>query len=239
MLFSVGILSLKERENIFLPSLDKFYTYIKKYNLEDRVEIIVESDNRELTIGEKRNNVVNKAKGKMLAFIDDDDLVTEDYFKLIVEKIESNENLDVIGITSWDNNILSQKNDQYVYRTINSEINKKVYINNKLCKNWPTGQLNPIKTSLAKDIMFPKINIHEDFCYGEKIKNKLKNFDAITHKYIYHYRYNTNTTSIKRKPIDKKEEKLYELYLSKNPLMEYDLNGNITDKRYFKILNEN
>jgi glycosyltransferase involved in cell wall biosynthesis len=45
----------------------------------------------DLTIGNKRNVLVNLATGKFLAFIDDDDRIADDYCKTIIDVINSSE----------------------------------------------------------------------------------------------------------------------------------------------------
>jgi glycosyltransferase involved in cell wall biosynthesis len=53
------------------------------------VEVITEVDNKQITTGAKRNNLLNKAQGKYICFIDDDDHISNDYLRLILEAIES------------------------------------------------------------------------------------------------------------------------------------------------------
>ena len=54
------------------------------------VEIIVLTDNRKRSIGKKRTDLLNLAKGKYLCMIDDDDGVCEDFISVILQAIESN-----------------------------------------------------------------------------------------------------------------------------------------------------
>lgn len=53
------------------------------------VEIVVKSDDGELTSGVKRQMLVNEANGMYVAFIDDDDMVAEDYVKTILAACEA------------------------------------------------------------------------------------------------------------------------------------------------------
>ena len=63
----------------------------------EKVEILLNKDNREKTVGKKRNELINQAKGKYICFIDDDDIVSDDYISKILYSI-NNSNPDVIGL---------------------------------------------------------------------------------------------------------------------------------------------
>ena len=81
---SILICSLTERRNIFLDRLlDKLEPQVKDKN----VELLVFSDNAKRSIGQKRNDAIKMANCKYSCFIDDDDLVSDDYVDLILKEI--------------------------------------------------------------------------------------------------------------------------------------------------------
>jgi GT2 family glycosyltransferase len=89
---SILICTLEERKYTFLNRLlDILNPQVKNKN----VELVILSDNGEKRIGSKRNEAIKKSKGEYICFIDDDDLVSEDYVDLILNKI-AKENSDVI-----------------------------------------------------------------------------------------------------------------------------------------------
>ncbi|HAW79661.1 MAG TPA: hypothetical protein DCX27_08085 [Balneola sp.] len=88
MLVSILIPSLVERLPVFTPKLEGLYKQIKDNNLEDKVEIIVITDNRTMNLSEKRNTMQKLARGKYFTHLDDDDNFTDDYCKKVVEHIE-------------------------------------------------------------------------------------------------------------------------------------------------------
>lgn len=54
-----------------------------------RVEILALSDNRRRTIGAKRQALLDLARGFYVAFVDDDDDVTDDYFRELLPRCEA------------------------------------------------------------------------------------------------------------------------------------------------------
>lgn len=62
------------------------------------VEVLTEADGGEVTIGEKRNKLLDRTTGDYAAFVDDDDMVAEDYIPRILAALESNP--DCVGFRS-------------------------------------------------------------------------------------------------------------------------------------------
>lgn len=148
--------------------------------LNDDVEVIVD-DSMEYNIGCKRNKLLQKAKGKWVVFIDDDDVVSEDYVNLII--VATRFNPDCIGI----NGII----------TTNGKNERKWYIS-KQYKEWFThnniyyrtpNHISPIKRELALQAGFPDIKHGEDAEYSRRVLPLLKN-EYIIAEPIYHYKYN-------------------------------------------------
>jgi ubiquinone/menaquinone biosynthesis C-methylase UbiE/GT2 family glycosyltransferase len=82
---SIIICSLIERKNEFL---DRLLTNLNGQVLNKKnVEIIVLTDNAKRSIGKKRNDGLSLAQGNYVCFIDDDDIVSDDYVDLILKEI--------------------------------------------------------------------------------------------------------------------------------------------------------
>ena len=102
MLVSILIPSLVERLPVFTPKLEGLYKQIKDNNLEEKVEVIVMTDNRTMKLSEKRNTMQKLARGLYFTAIDDDDDLAPDYCVKVVEHIENlktfhNDLPDIIG----------------------------------------------------------------------------------------------------------------------------------------------
>jgi len=84
VLFTVMILSIPSR----LDKLTDLYSRLEK-QVGDRtdVEILCLVDNKSMTIGEKRNVVLEAARGKFVACLDDDDTISDDYIEKICDNL--------------------------------------------------------------------------------------------------------------------------------------------------------
>lgn len=117
------------------------------------VEILIDDDTK-LTTGAKRNRLLQKAHGKYLAFIDDDDLITEHYFPGVFAGIEKGVDCcSLKGIITDDGR------------------NPKVFIHSLDVDRWhendgvyyrSINHLNAIRSDLAKQIDYPDKTIGED-----------------------------------------------------------------------------
>lgn len=65
-------------------------------NLEGQIEHIILLDNKIQTIGRKRNNLLQASLGQFVAFIDDDDIISNNYVASLIEAINNNPEVDVI-----------------------------------------------------------------------------------------------------------------------------------------------
>lgn len=70
MMLSILICSLHSRSHL-LAELKA----ILQPQLTGDVELLIEIDNKEISTGAKRNILLNRAQGKYIVFIDDDDMV--------------------------------------------------------------------------------------------------------------------------------------------------------------------
>jgi len=92
--FSILILSIPNRLDIFKPLLDKLVSQVG--DRED-VEILSLLDNKSLHIYEKRNELMRIARGNHLTFLDDDDDVANNYIEKLVMTIDNHSTADVVS----------------------------------------------------------------------------------------------------------------------------------------------
>ncbi|MBI2486502.1 MAG: hypothetical protein HYW01_06020 [Deltaproteobacteria bacterium] len=78
MLFSILIPTLESRQEQFHKLYEKLNRQIAENSLTEEVEVAYFLDNMKHSVGFKRNKLIEWAKGKFVAFVDDDDDVSDD-----------------------------------------------------------------------------------------------------------------------------------------------------------------
>ena len=94
IVFSILMLSIPSRFQKMVNLYNKVYS--QTVNRED-VEILCLIDNKSMTIPEKRNVLLHSARGKYLAYLDDDDDVSDDYVDTIVSTLKESPETDVLS----------------------------------------------------------------------------------------------------------------------------------------------
>ena len=172
---------------MFFNSITRELTkQINENNLKNEVEILFYCDNREKTTGHKRNVLIKQANGVFVVFLDDDDKISPNYVKLIVEAIKNNPEVDAIGIrgeytengrapepfeTSLDHNW--EKVNGWYYRTIN--------------------HISPIRKVHAETVKFKDITLGEDYDWTMRLKETgLLKKEVVIQEPIYFYNFISN-----------------------------------------------
>jgi glycosyltransferase involved in cell wall biosynthesis len=126
------------------------------------------ADNRELTIGQKRNMLLTQSGGEYVAFVDDDDAVSVDYIEKVMNGLTKNPDCTSLtgSITFSDGYsrpfIHSLRYDRWI-----DDHEGKVYYR-------PPNHLNAIRRSLAVQVGFPSINSGEDRVFSMGVRPLLR-----------------------------------------------------------------
>lgn len=147
-----------------------------------RVELLTSTDNGEAPIGVKRNTLMAEAKGRYLAFVDDDDLVSTDYVSKILTAIQSTHDVcGIEGVMTWD----GTNPERFVCSMRNGPVWRKengVYLR-------PPNHLCPVKRELALKSTFPPLDFAEDKAYTDGLFPHLRTQEMIFGAvYFYQYR---------------------------------------------------
>jgi len=185
MKLSILISTIQVRQHELNSLLTSLETQICKY--ENEIEVLLQSDNGEASIGAKRNLLLSKANGDYVCFIDDDDEVSEHYVDYIMEGIsKAPDCCSLRGVITWDgeNPELFEHSIRYkAYATTTNDIKYERYPNH----------LNCIKASIAKQFKFPETNHGEDTEWATQIFNSgLIKTEYFIDRIIYHYKFITN-----------------------------------------------
>lgn len=161
---------LKELSNQINPQIDG-----------KPVEWLIDPRPRNITTGQKRNDLIRQASGAWVCHVDDDDVISKNYVSKILEALQQNPD------------VVTFEGDMYTDGrfTANWVI--------KLGENWEArgniyyrfpNHLSVIRKSIAKQIPFPNITMQEDYQWAVKLRDSglLKTSVHIQDK-LYRYAY--------------------------------------------------
>jgi len=143
---------------------------------ENIVEILVEKDDGRISVGEKRNILIEKAKGEYICFVDDDDFVSDNYLNLILQNL----NKDILMIRI--NHIV----DGLKVKPIQASLYIDCLETNDVIFKTNHFHLCPHRIEKAKKVKFNEINFAEDMDYSKRLIQHIENYDSINEEiYIY------------------------------------------------------
>jgi glycosyltransferase involved in cell wall biosynthesis len=169
---------IEERQIKLKKLISELNRQISKNYAEEIIEVIVDTDNMNKSVGQKRNDLIQKSQGEFICFIDDDDFISENYLSSILHNLNSGIDILLIGIEHIVNGVNQTK------------ILPSLYID-----NLNTGEavlktnhfhLCPHKKSIAERVLFDCINFAEDMIYSQKMVKHINNSYVLsTPLYIY------------------------------------------------------
>ena len=181
---SVLILSLPNR----LEKLSSLLSSLNKQCIRKPVQVLYLGDNKSMTVGEKRNQILSIAKGRYISFVDDDDTISDDYVQKILDAIEDNPQVITFKVQQYRNGIKGKY--------------QKYYLNNGPIRNHPDmthKKMAPDHLCVwRKDIIkesFPHKNVSEDHVWAQNMQTHYSSIHEIDQiLYSYHYFKETSET---------------------------------------------
>ena len=183
---SILIPTIVERLNRY----NSLYANLNKQIGDSDVEICAYSDNKEMSIGEKRNLLMEFAKGEYIAFIDDDDEVSDDYIKLLLEAAESGcDCASLKGVITTDG--ANPQIFEHSLKYSEWKTNTNTGFGDVVYERY-NNHLNMIKTSIAKQFKFPDKNFSEDYDWSKLLhESGLLKTEYYIEDILYYYKYIT------------------------------------------------
>lgn len=188
-LLSVLLLVLNSRN--WRP-LQKHLTALQqKLRTPSSVEILIEGDNGALASGVKRQRLVNKAKGKYLCFVDDDDWVSNEYLSRILTGCRSGADVVTFVMETFP------KNGFYRNRPLKKEFWRLgLYPDHRMVGLMAANHLCAWKSSLARRVGWcPYLGYGDDqLWYKPLMASGLVETSYHISKPLYHYNLDLNAS---------------------------------------------
>jgi glycosyltransferase involved in cell wall biosynthesis len=160
-----------------VPGREQFFDRIVKhvssqtvdYYLKHGVDIEIRSDKTtDISIGAKRNLLLQESRGEYICFIDDDDRIADDYIELVMAGIATNPDCcSLNGIITTDSKDPKPFKHSIDYDSMYER--DGVYYR-------PPNHLNTVRSSIAKQMTFPDWQRSEDsnYCFQLRDSGLLK-----------------------------------------------------------------
>jgi glycosyltransferase involved in cell wall biosynthesis len=181
---SILILTLPTRIDSYANLIKMLNKQVIENNFIDKVQILTLCDTKEISVGEKRNILLNKSAGRYVCFIDDDDEIAPNYLIKIISALSSNADVVTFCGEYVENAIRTPFSISMVHRGNYNHPNIFYRLPNHLC---------PVKREIALQCHFTHKNFGEDSDYANMINNHLRNEYHLIDK-LYFYMYNSTTS---------------------------------------------
>jgi len=183
-LLSIMLPTTVDRRGKFYALLSDLTGQIARCGYPELVEILIEEDEKEISIGEKRQKLLDRAKGIFCIGIDSDDSISNQYINRLLEAIMSNPEVHHIGfIESVSFNGIGGKQSCFSvrYQKWAGNVDGWDYIR---CANPKSC----IRTEMAKQVGFSDKRFGEDIEFSEAVTPLLKT-EIFIDKILYYYNY--------------------------------------------------
>lgn len=182
---SILIASTTDRRALCSQLIIEFKRQRREARLDEEIEIHVDEDNKEVSIGAKRQRMIEAAQGKFVVHFDSDDWPHEKYIEMIYWVIRLNPDIDCIGIN--------------VNMTTNGENPQKCCHSFKY-PEWKNGPIdgwdyvrnithfNPVLREKALATGFKDIRFGEDKDFSDRLYPMLTKEFYISEP-LFHYRF--------------------------------------------------
>jgi len=182
MKLNILICTIPTRENEFNLLKHHLQSQINELGVQKQVSILSKLDNKQISVGAKRQLLLEEATADYIVFIDDDDMIPYYYVDKILEAIKLSP--DCIGFriectgTSGKTASASNKWDDWAENVGGFDYVRTIY------------HKTPVKREIALAIGYEDKRFGEDYCYSKRLKESglLKN-EVFIDKVMYEYRY--------------------------------------------------
>jgi len=182
-LLSIQFPYTKERQADLDKLVIEMAFQIQRNNLHDLVCMEFDDRGKEISIGEKRNDLYQRASGKWTVQWDSDDWIHPQGLKLIIEALQNNPDVDCCTYEEFidiDGKI-QRSNHSLKYADWADNQDGFDYVRTPFMKSV-------IKTEIAKSVPIPHIRFGEDHQWAQALKSHLHteiHIDEQIYRYIH------------------------------------------------------
>ena len=195
MILSILIPTVNGRENQLERLTGSINAQIADLKAENKVEIIVIKDNKEISIGEKRNRLYAAASGEFAVQIDDDDEVAGNYVYNVLKA--ARRPVDCIGYQEWVTGMGRPSRSDFSLRYKEWKEAGQGGLIDGMFKHVRTPfHKTPIRTEIAKTVPFADMRFGEDHDWSKRIYLLLKTENYIN-DLMYFYKYTPGDMKVK------------------------------------------
>lgn len=200
--WSILICSLPLRAKNLSLLVNRLIAQIEKAGLREKIEVLVYVDFGEYTTGFKRNILLKQCCGEYISFIDDDDVVSENYVTKIYEKIKCRPDVIALkGVFVYNGRpsrlfVRSIKCEKASKRGAGIESRFTLLLNDPILRGVYSlpifcgfvNHLNPIRKNIALRCLFPDQVFVEDCEYMASLfKSGLIKKELEVDEILYYY----------------------------------------------------
>lgn len=195
-LLSIMLPTTVDRRKKFYVLLESILKQVNDCNIQEEVEILIDEDEKQKSIGKKRQDLLERANGVFVVGCDSDDSLSNTYISEIINAIKNNPDTDHIGFLEKCN--INGEESISIF-----SIRHQVWGENKYgydhirCAN----PKSVIRRDIALKVGFEDSRFGEDRIFSEKVTPLLKT-EVFIEKQLYFYNY-TSTPHNERYGFDK------------------------------------
>lgn len=184
MKWSILVLTVPRRIRSFFPTLMEELERQTASHVD--IEILALYDNKRMSVGEKRNILLDSARGDYVCFMDDDDWIAPDYISEIYKALDRS-----VDVVTHLVEVTTNGQNKRIC-TYDLEEKDRAIVGNDGWKGPPSHTM-AWRRELAQLVRFPSISMYEDAQWADAVRTFAKTQTKID-KVLYYYKFNNMTT---------------------------------------------
>lgn len=186
---SICIASLPARRARLDAMVDELF-YQARTCCPGEVEVLVDDRAPPVSIGEKRQALLERARGHFIVYVDDDDAVAHDYVERITDALRNNPDVDCLAMRGW----LSATNGLPAKRWEISRSHER-WSEEPSAYLRSTNHLAPVRREIALRVGFSSVSHGEDSEYARWLRPLLSTEATTGDAPIYYYLFDATKAS--------------------------------------------